>query len=66
MSLILVENEKPFTIEAICYPMTCSELNNQDIFCAVENYVHLQGLLLADNTHYENKKIDLLIGMDHY
>ena len=66
MPLILVGNEKLVTIEAICHPMTCSELNNQDIFCAIENYEHLQGLSLADNTHHENKKIDLLIGMYYY
>ena len=46
--------------------MICSELNNQDIFGAVENYVHLQSLSLADNTYCENKKIDVLIGMDYY
>ena len=45
--------------------MICSELNNQDIFCAIENYKHLQGLSLADNTHHEKKKIELLIGMDY-
>ena len=45
---ILVGNKKHVTIEAICYPMTCSELS------------------LADNAHHENKKIDLLIGMDYY
>ena len=32
--LFLVGNEKLVTIEVICYPMICSELNNQDIFCA--------------------------------
>ena len=46
--------------------MICSELNNQDIFCAVENYEYLQGLSLAGNTHHEKKKIDLLIRMDYY
>ena len=66
MSLILAGNEKLVTIEAICYPMICSELNNQDIVCAVGNYGHFQGLSLADNTHHENKKIDLLIGMGYY
>ena len=66
MSLILVGNEKLVTIEVICYPMICSELNNQDIFCAVGNYVHLQGLSLVDNTRYENENIDLLIGIDYY
>ena len=64
--LIFVGNLSLVTIEAIFYPMICSELNNQDIFCAIENYEHLQGLSLADNTHYENKKIGLLIGMDYY
>ena len=64
MSLILVGNEKLVPIEAICYPMICSELNNKDIFCAVGNYEHLQSLSLADNTRDDNKKIDLLIGMD--
>ena len=61
MSLILVENEKLVTIEVICYPMICSELNNQDIFCAVGNC-----LSLVDNTRYENENIDLLIGIDYY
>ena len=66
VSLILVGNEKLVTFEAICYPMICSELNNQDIVCAVGNYEHFQGLSLAANTHHENKKIDLLIGMGYY
>ena len=52
---------KPFVIQ-----WKSSELNNQDIFCSVENYEYLQGLSLVDNTHHENKKIDLLIGMDYY
>ena len=66
MPLILVRNKKLVTVEAICYPIICSELNDQDIFCVIKNYIHLQGLLLAENTHHENKKIGLLIGMDCY
>lgn len=64
--LILVGNKKLVIIEAICSPRFCSELNNQHVFCATENYTHLQDLLLADNIHHENKKTDLLIGMDYY
>ena len=56
MSLILVGNEKFVTIKAISYPMICSELNNQNIFYAVGNYKHLQGLSLSDNTHHEKNQ----------
>ena len=36
--------------------MICSVLNNQDIFSTIENYEHLQVLLLADNTLHDNNK----------
>ena len=56
VSLILVGNEKFVTIKAICYPVICSELNNQNIFYAIGNYKHLQGLSLSDNTHHEKNQ----------
>ena len=39
--LALVGNEKLITAEGICYSAIYSELSNQDVFCAIENYEHL-------------------------
>ena len=53
-------------IEAICKPFITAPLTNQNISFAVEKYNYLKRLRLADNSEGEEKKIDILIGLDHY
>ena len=62
---VLVRNEKLIIIEDIFYSTICLELRNQDIFCAVENYEHLEGLSLADNSPCKTKRIEVLIGLNY-
>ena len=54
-------------VEALCTPVVCSPLTNQRIEFVKENYPHLTGLELADNTDGQSElKIDIFIGMDYY
>ena len=45
-------------------PKICSELKNQSFRIAVEKYSFLQNLQLANQAHFDNTNIDLLIGAD--
>ena len=51
-------------VTAINFPIICSPLNSK----VNTNYVHLQGLELADfgGDDNESNSIDILIGADHY
>ena len=54
-------------VEAFCTPVVCSPLTNQRIEFVKENYPHLTGLEVADNTDGQSElKIDILISMDYY
>ena len=50
-------------IEAICTPIICADLINQNVPYVTSNYPHLKGLKLATNL---DKRIDILIGSDYY
>ena len=56
-------NDKVVSICALSSPAVCLPLaSNVDI----ASYPHLQGLVLADNSSACRKRVDILIGMDHY
>ena len=62
-----VHGKNDVFVEAFCTPVVCSPLTNQRIEFVKENYPHLTGLELADNTDCQSElKIDILIGMDYY
>ena len=47
------------TVAAICMSVICSELLNQNITFASQNYAHLNGLELADFSRNSVKKFDM-------
>ena len=63
VTLNLEVRDEVVTITALSSPAVCSPLTSK---VDVSSYPHLQGLTLADNVNASNKRIDLLIGADHY
>ena len=69
VDIVVVKIKKGNTerfVEAICMSVICSELLNQNITFASQNYAHLNGLELADLSTKSVKKVDMLIGLDYY
>ena len=59
--------KEPIFVEALVIPEICNSLTNQCSKTVIqENYPHLQGLRFADFSNFETKRIELLIGLDHY
>ena len=59
-------NEYTF-IEALCYPLLCKPLRNQEISLAKRSYENLSSLDLADfNEDNSELKIGVLVGVDYY
>ena len=56
-------NDEVVTISALSSRAICSPLTSK---VGISNYPHLQGLALADNSNANSKRIDILIGADHY
>ena len=56
------EFDDPITISALTFPVICSPLPTK----ASSNYVHLNGLDLADEPCGSENSIELLIGSDYY
>lgn len=61
-----VGNKRLLKVKVICYSKTCLRLSNQDVSGAVENYEHLKGLSLPENSLCKAKMIEILIGLDNY
>ena len=54
-------------VEALVIPEICNSLTNQCSKTVIqENYPHLQGLRFVDFSNFSTKRIELLIGLDHY
>ena len=53
-------------IEAVVVPVVCAPLPNQNTKTVKMCYPHLQNLFLADFSDDENKKVDILLGLDYY
>ena len=63
---IFTSSNEIITIEAICTPVICEAITNQNVKTVSRNYNHLKNLKLADSSEKENKNIDILIGLDYY
>ena len=61
---IKLQGIRDFIIEAACTPSVCTPLSNQQ--CNKVVFPRFRNLKFADNIDEQNKKIDLLIGPDHY
>ncbi|XP_065061333.1 uncharacterized protein LOC135688421 [Rhopilema esculentum] len=59
----IVVQDEVVTVSALTSPAVCSPLNTR---VDVSHYPHLNGLALADSVDVSNKRIDILIGADHY
>ena len=53
-------------VEAICSPVICADLTNQNCKFLSKRYSHLQGLNLADKSANRSKTIEILVGLDYY
>ena len=53
-------------VEAICSPVICADLTNQNCKFVSKQYSHLQGLHLADKSTDGRKAIEILVGLDYY
>ena len=53
-------------VEAICSPVICADLTNQNCKFLSKRYSHLQGLNLADKSADGSKTIEILVGLDYY
>ena len=53
-------------LEFLVVPLICEALSGQVITCALDNHPHLVGLDLAEIGTGTTKKVDVLIGSDHY
>ena len=59
----LVVQDEVIVISALTSPAVCSPLCNR---VEISNYPHLNGLALAESVDVSSKRIDILIGADHY
>ena len=69
VNLVVKNNSggKAFGIQALCVPLICEPLSNQDISIATKRFPNLRSLKLADSNHSSSDlKVDILVGMDHY
>ena len=66
VALKIINAQKIVTIEAICTPIICADLTDQNIPYVTSHYPHLKGLKLADSSTYLDKRIDIFIGSDYY
>ena len=69
VDIVVVKIKKGNTerfVEAIYKSVICSELLNQNITFASQNYAHLNGLELGDCSKNSVNKVDMLIGLDYY
>ena len=64
--LKIISDQKIIMIEAICTPVICADLLNQNVQHVCTRYPHLAGLKLADPPKNLNKRIEILIGSDYY
>ena len=59
--------EWKFNVSTYVIPTICAPISNQIIQFTQENYPHLHGLQLADNSHgSEELSVNLFIGADFY
>ena len=63
LSIAANSQSRPVTVRALSYPSICSPLCS---YLEISDYPHLRGLQLADNVASPRKRIDLLIGADHF
>ena len=61
-----ISNDQRRVTTALGVPKISSELKNQSFRIAVEKYIFLQNLQLANQAHLDNTNIVLLIGADTY
>ena len=61
-----ISNDQRKVTTALGVPKISSELKNQSFRIAVEKYIFLQNLQLANQAHLDNTNIDLLIGAHTY
>ena len=66
VTLKIINAQKIVTIEAICTPIICAHLINQNMPYVTMNYPHLKGLKFADSSTYLDKRIGIFIGSDYY
>ena len=53
-------------IECLSTSFICAEILHQNVKQVSSTYSHLENLVLADSPSKSNKKIDILIGAEHY
>ena len=53
-------------VEAICSPVICADLTNQNCKIVSKRYSHLRVLNLADKSTDGSKTIEILVGLDYY
>ena len=63
VTLNIVTSNKVITIEAICTPVFCEPVLNQNVRKVSSNYNHLKDLKLADFSDTEIKNIEILMGL---
>ena len=66
VQLKVLSPSKPVVIVAICTPFICSDILSQNVHSVASQYEHLQNLTLADSSPDENKRVDILVGVDYY
>ena len=66
VALKIINAQEIVMIEAICTPIICADLINQNIPYATSNYPNLKGLQFVDSSTNLDKRIDILIGSDYY
>ena len=64
--LKIISDQKIVTTEAVCTPVICASLLNQNIQHVSTRYPHLTGWKLADTSKNLNKWIEIWIGSDYY
>ena len=63
LSIAVESQSRPIVVRALIYPSICSPLSS----CLdISDYPYLHGLQLADSITSQRKRIDLLIGADHF
>ena len=60
--------KKEITIEAICVPLICPNLQNQHTIEIVRNFTNCDELYLANfcNEDEDEKRVDVLVSLDCY
>ena len=66
LPLNLLTSNETITIEAVCTPVICDPLTNQNVKVVSISHNHLKNLKLADSSTTDTKSINILIGLDYY